>query len=103
MKVSAMVSVIPIGVGNSLSEYVAACEEVFDEAGLESRLHGHGTNVEGEWDEVMGAVRACLEKLHGMGAPRVATFLKLSTRTDRDPDLDAAVRSVEAKRTDPRD
>lgn len=103
MKVSAMASVIPIGVGTSLSKYVAVCEKVFGEAGLKSQLHGHGTNIEGEWEDVMGAIRTCLEKMHEMGAPRVATFLKLSTRTDREPSMDAAVESVEAKLDAPRD
>jgi uncharacterized protein (TIGR00106 family) len=97
MKVSAMISVIPIGTGLSLSPYVAACERVLLEAGLSPVLHGHGTNVEGDWDAVMAAVKRCLEVLHGMGVPRISTFLKLGTRTDREPSLDAAVRSVREK------
>ena len=35
MKVSAMVSVIPLGGGMSLSKYVAACERTLAEAGLD--------------------------------------------------------------------
>jgi uncharacterized protein (TIGR00106 family) len=97
MKVSAMVSVIPIGAGLSLSPYVAACERVLREAGLSPQLHAHGTNVEGEWDVVMAAVKRCHEVVHGMGAPRISTILKLGTRTDREPSLDAAVRSVREK------
>lgn len=97
MKLSAMISVIPIGGGLSLSRYVAACERVFREAGLESTLHAHGTNVVGEWDEVMDAVKRCVEVVHEMGCPRVSTFLKLSTRTDREVSLTAPVESVERK------
>lgn len=97
MKVTAMISIIPIGAGLSLSPYVAACERILRAAGLEPRLHAHGSNVEGEWDEVMDAVRRCLQTVHDMGAPRISTFLKLGTRTDRDIDMDAAVRSVEEK------
>jgi len=97
MKVNAMLSIIPIGVGISLSEYVAACERVLEEAGLYRRLHAHGTNVEGEWDEVMAAIRRCVETVHHMGAPRVSTFIKLGTRTDRVPDSEEMVRSVETK------
>ena len=84
MKVSVMVSVIPLGAGLSLSKYVAACERILADAGLEPKLHAHGSNVEGEWDAVMGALRNCLETVHGMGAPRIATFLKISSRTDRE-------------------
>jgi uncharacterized protein (TIGR00106 family) len=95
MKVLADISIVPIGVGVSLSTYVAACERVLREAGLEPRLHAFGTNVEGEWDAVLGAVRRCHEVVHRMGAPRVHTALKLSTRVDRDQSLGDKVRSVE--------
>src|SRR5512134_3049396 len=88
-------SIVPIGVGVSLSGYVAACERVLRDAGLEPRLHAFGTNVEGEWDAVLGALRRCHEVVHGMGAPRVHTAMKLSTRVDRAQSLDDKVRSVE--------
>ena len=101
MKVTAMLSVIPISAGTSLSRYVAACEEILRDRGLKARLHAHGTNVEGEWDEVMGALRDCLEKVHSMGVTRISTFVKLGTRTDQDPSMDRMVRSVEDKLGDP--
>jgi len=81
----------------SLSSYVAACERVLREAGLDTRLHANGTNIEGEWDEVFAAVRRCHEVVHAMGAPRIASTLRLGTRTDRPQTLDDKVRSVEAK------
>ena len=51
MKAIADFCVVPIGVGVSVSEYVAACEKVLDDAGLKRHMHAYGTNVEGEWDE----------------------------------------------------
>lgn len=53
MKVMIDLCVIPMGVGVSVSEYVTACQRVLEEAGLEHQLHAYGTNIEGEWDEVM--------------------------------------------------
>jgi len=97
MKVHAMFSIIPIGTGVSLSSYVAACERVVAERGLKGTLHAHGTNVEGEWDEVLGAIRACVETVHGMGAPRLSTWVKLGTRTDRERTMQEMVESVRAK------
>ena len=91
------VSVVPLGVGLSLSPYVAACEGVFTEAGLTTRLHAFGTNVEGEWDTVLGAVKRCHEVLHAMGAPRISTVIKVGTRTDKAQGLDDKVKSVEDK------
>ncbi len=97
MRASVMISVIPIGVGTSLSGYVAACERVLAERGLDPQLHAHGTNVEGEWDEVFAAIRQCVETVHAMGAPRVSTHLKIGTRTDRTSSNDEMVRSVREK------
>ena len=98
MKLIADVCVVPIGVGVSVSRYVAACEDVFEQAGLEYRLHAYGTNVEGEWDDVMAAVRRCHEVVHEMGAPRISTTVRMGTRTDRAQSMDDKVRSVEEKR-----
>ena len=97
MKAIADISIIPLGVGLSLSSYVAACEQVFTEHGLEPQLHANGTNIEGDWDEVMAALKACHERLHEMGAPRIATNLRLGTRVDREPSMDAKLSSVKEK------
>ena len=97
MRTIADISIIPLGVGLSLSRYVAACEEVLADAGLEPQLHANGTNVEGEWNEVMAALKRCHETLHEMGVPRIATNLRLGTRTDRESSMDDKVRSVKEK------
>ena len=97
MKVIADLTVIPIGVGISLSKYVAACEKVLRDANLEIKLHAYGTNIEGEWDDVFAAVKRCHEVLHEMGAPRVSAVLKMGTRTDRDQSMDDKIKSVEDK------
>jgi uncharacterized protein (TIGR00106 family) len=97
MKVLVDVSIVPLGVGVSLSKYIAACERVFEEAGLRPQLHAYGTNVEGDWDPVFAAVKRCHEIVHAMGAPRVSTTMRVGTRTDRDQSLDDKVRSVREK------
>lgn len=97
MKVIADLCLVPLGVGVSLSPYIAACERVLKEAGLETRLHAYGTNIEGEWDAVFAAVRRCHDVVHEMGAPRISTTLKIGTRTDRVQSMDAKVRSVQEK------
>ena len=97
MKVLADISIVPIGVGVSLSKYVAACERELKSAGLQPKLHAFGTNVEGEWDAVFAAVKRCHEALHAMGAPRVSTTMRMGTRVDKDQRLEDKVRSVEEK------
>jgi uncharacterized protein (TIGR00106 family) len=100
MRVIADLCVVPLGVGVSVSKYVAACERVLREAGLEIRLHAYGTNIEGEWDAVFAAIRRCHEVVHELGAPRISTTLKFGTRTDRAQTMDDKVRSVEEKMCD---
>ncbi|MXZ80231.1 MAG: MTH1187 family thiamine-binding protein [Gammaproteobacteria bacterium] len=97
MKVLADICVIPMGVGLSVSKHVAACQEIFKAAGLNHSLHAYGTNVEGEWDAVMEALKSCHEAVHGAGAPRISTTIRLGTRTDRDQTMQDKVDSVNQK------
>ena len=89
--------VIPIGVGVSVSKHVAECQRVLEQSGLKFKMHAYGTNVEGEWEDVMGALRRCHESVHAMGAPRISTSMRLGTRTDREQSMDDKLRSVEDK------
>ncbi len=90
-------AIVPLGVGVSLSSYVAACERELRDQGLEPELHANGTNVEGDWETVFAAVKRCHEVVHEMGAPRITTVIKLGTRTDREQAMGEKVKSVEAK------
>ncbi|WP_432696437.1 MTH1187 family thiamine-binding protein [Marinobacterium sp. YM272] len=97
MNVMIDLCVIPMGVGVSVSEYVTACQRVLEDAGLEHQLHAYGTNIEGEWDEVMAAVKRCHEVMHEMGAPRVSSSMRLGTRTDREQSIEDKIQSVTSK------
>ena len=55
--------VVPLGVGVSVSRYIAACQQVIQKAGLAHQLHAYGTNIEGEWDQVFAVVKRCHEVL----------------------------------------
>ncbi len=89
--------VVPLGVGVSVSKYVAECHRVLEDAGLKNQLHAYGTNIEGEWDEVMQAVKVCHERIHALGAPRITTTIKLGTRVDQDQTMQDKVQSVTSK------
>jgi uncharacterized protein (TIGR00106 family) len=97
MNVIVDICIVPMGVGVSVSKYVAACQPVLEAAGLTPHLHAYGTTVEGEWDTVFSAIRKCHEAVHEMGAPRISTTLKLGTRTDRQQTIESKVRSVEER------
>lgn len=97
MKVLVDLCVVPMGVGVSVSSYVAACEKILAEAGLKTALHAYGTNIEGEWDTVFAAIKRCHEVVHEMGAPRITTTIKMGTRTDREQTMEDKINSVQAK------
>ena len=97
MNAIAEFTIIPIGVGVSLSKYVASCENVLEKTGLHYELHANGTNIEGDWDAVMAAIKACHERLHVMGGPRISTIIKIGTRTDRAQNMTDKVQSVKEK------
>lgn len=42
-----------------------------------------GRPVEGPWNEVMQAIHDCHAAVHAMGAPRIATDIRIGTRVDR--------------------
>jgi uncharacterized protein (TIGR00106 family) len=97
MNVMIDICIVPLGVGVSVSEYITACQKVLQKSGLKHQMHAYGTNVEGDWDEVMAAVKQCHEVVHQMGAPRITTSMRLGTRTDREQTMDDKIQSVEDK------
>jgi uncharacterized protein (TIGR00106 family) len=97
MKVIADFSLVPIGVGVSVSEYIVECEKILKATGLKTNLHAYGTNIEGEWDDVFAAIKRCHERVHEMGAPRISSTLRFGTRTDRIQTMDDKIRSVKDK------
>lgn len=90
-------TIVPVGTGVSLSPYIAEVERVLRRTGLHHELHANGTNLEGDWDAVMAAIRTCHEALHAMGVPRIHTDIKLGTRSDRDQRMADKVTSVIGK------
>ena len=97
MKVIADIMIAPIGVGVSVSKYVAECEKIFEEAGLNPKLHGYGTNIEGEWEDVFGAMKKAHEVLHKMGVPRISSDLRFGTRIDKSQTIQDKITSVKVK------
>ena len=97
MKIIAELSIIPIGVGLSLSKYIAECERILKQKGLTIHLHAEGTNIEGDFSDVLDAIKSCVEAVHKLGAQRVVTNIKLSSRTDKVENMKDKIRSVESQ------
>ena len=97
MQVMIDLCVVPLGVGVSVSNYIAECEKILHQAGLETQLHAYGTNVAGEWDDVFDAVRRCHARVHELGAPRITSTIKVGTRTDRSQTMAEKIERVQQK------
>ena len=94
MWVSVDLCLVPVGVGVSLSPYLAACVEVIKKTGLDYEIGPNGTAIEGEWVEVFSCICKCHEVVHQKGAQRIFTNLKLNTRIDRKQSFREKVSSV---------
>ena len=91
MKTIAEIEVIPLGEGVSMREEVMHARRILEESGLHPQVHALGTEVEGDMEKVLVAVKAIHEQLHACGATRLATQIKLSTRLDKDVSLEPEV------------
>ena len=60
-------------------------------------MHMYGTNIEGEWDDVMAVVKKCHQIVHEMGAPRISTTIRLGTRVDKNQTMEDKIKSVHSK------
>ena len=89
-------SMWPVDKGESLSTYVARSLEVIDASGLDYRMGPMGTCIEGEYDEVMGVVKQCFERM-AADCNRVTASIKLDYRKDRTGRLAEKIDSVEKK------
>lgn len=85
---------IPVSGETSLSPAIARCQDILREAGLDPQLHAWGTNVEGDWDQVMAALKACHAAVHDMGAPRIVSSVKIGSRIDKVQSLRDKIDSV---------
>ena len=86
-------SLTPIGVGESVGELVAEAVKVVRDSGLHSETNAMFTNVEGDWDEVMPVVKACVERV-AERAPRVSLVMKIDYRPGHDDAMTTKMQSV---------
>jgi uncharacterized protein (TIGR00106 family) len=89
-------SITPLGVGDSVSQYVAQCVELVDQSGLDYELHAMGTIVEGELDQVLDLMRRCMEQV-AEHSDRVTCAAKLDFRRGQTGRIRSKVASVEQK------
>ena len=97
MRVIADICVVPFTGRASVRAEVARAHEILRETGLPVLLHGYGTNIEGEFSVVMGALERIHEELHASGASRISTTIRLGSRTDKEQSVQDKVDAVRSE------
>jgi uncharacterized protein (TIGR00106 family) len=91
----AAVSISPVGVGVSVSRYVAcALRIVRGQDRVRYRLDPMFTTLEGDVAEIFDLVLRMQEAVFEAGAERVGTVIKLDDRRDRDVRMEDKLRAV---------
>lgn len=89
-------AIAPVGMGESLSTYIAEVFKIIEESGLSYEHHAMGTNIEGDWDEVMGVIRACRDQMLKQ-TNRLSISIKIDERKGVTDGLKRKVASAKAK------
>lgn len=95
--VIAEVTIVPIGVGSSLSDYVAEAVSVALRSGLKVRTTPTSTVLEGDLDDLMKVIREMHESQFVKGAPRVLTVVKIDDRRDKVVTMEYKIEVLEEK------
>lgn len=93
------VTIVPAGTASaSLSDYVACCLQVLQEAeGITWQLTPMSTIIEGELDQVLVVIRQMHEQPFNKGAGRVVTTIRIDDRRDKALTAAGKVAAVQAK------
>lgn len=89
-------SMTPLDKGESVSKYVSRSLEIIDKSGLNYRLNPMGTVIEGEFDEVIGVVKGCFERM-SLDCARISTSIKIDYRKGKSGRIESKIKSVEEK------
>jgi uncharacterized protein (TIGR00106 family) len=87
-------SVAPLGLGETLSEYVAQIISLIDKSGLDYRMGAMQTTVEGTQEEVMSLIMDCHNSMMN-AAPRVLTSITIDDRKGATGRLTGKIADVE--------
>ena len=87
MQATAELQVVPLGQGVSVRREILRVVELLKGYDFIIETHASGTNIEGELSEILAAVGEIHSVLHREGCVRLVSYLKLETRTDKEPTL----------------
>jgi uncharacterized protein (TIGR00106 family) len=77
-----------------VSEAVAEAIRVVRASGLPNETNAMFTNIEGDWEDVMGVIRRCVDEL-AERAPRVSVVIKIDHRPGVEGAMQRKVAEIE--------
>ena len=87
MQVIADICVVPFTGRASVREEVTRAHQILKDTGLPVLLHGYGTNIEGDYEVIMMALKRIHEELHARGVVRIFTTIRLGSRIDKEQSI----------------
>jgi len=84
----------PMGKESGLGKDIAKVQKIIEDSGLEHQLTAMGTIIEGDWDEVMGVIEKCHNRLKREYS-RVETHIKIDDHAGKSNRIKGKVESVE--------
>lgn len=97
MSLMAIVSMTPLGKGESVSHYVAKAVAEIDKSGVPYVITPMGTIIESEtWDELMDVLKRGFDSM-SRDCPRISIFVKIDYRKGKSGRIRGKVKSLEEK------
>src|SRR5579872_6266985 len=93
-------SITRVGTGASVGTHVAEAVRLVRASGMPNETNAMFTNVEGEWDQVMQLIKACVDKV-AEATPRVSVVIKIDHRRGFDGALKTKVATIESALQEP--
>ncbi len=89
-------SILPVGVGSSLSKHIAKALDIVDQSGLKYQFTPMGTILEGNYEEIMHTIKRCHTAVLE-DCERVVTTIKIDDKKDAEGEIEKKVSSVETR------
>ncbi|MBN2518617.1 MAG: MTH1187 family thiamine-binding protein [Candidatus Altiarchaeota archaeon] len=94
-KIVAELSVVPLGVGPSVSKYVKEAIRQLKSGNVRVELGAMGTVLEADdMDDLLEAVKMAHEAVFRAGAVRVVTTLKIDERRDKNLSIESKLKAI---------
>ncbi len=90
-------TVIPIGVGVSVGDYIAEIQTMLEKENCIHKLVDMGTLIEGDIDDLFSIMKKIYETPFTQGAERVVTYITIDDRRDKIVHIGGKIEAVKKR------